>query len=160
MSRPSPAVDAGADAEVDAEESKSREEEYIEYVTDGFYQDQFAGAFAKGSEFIGQQFETIGIDGGKNAPWRQGRAEQVYDVTIGAGSTFLFGQEEKTETCTITAGELNSCDDTVRQLEKEGKTTNVYSPDESGAYSKYGLEGAERTYGDSPQKYRMARLLK
>lgn len=131
---------------------EGHKEEYIEYATDGFYQDQFAGAFAKGSDFIGQQIEAVGIDGGENAPWRQGRVEQAYDATIGAGSTFLFGQEEKTENCEITAGELNSCDETVRQLENEGRTTNVYSPDESGAYSKYGLEGAERKEGDSPAK--------
>lgn len=127
-------------------------EESIEYATDGFYQNQFAGALAKGSDFVGQQIESVGIDGGENAPWRQDRLEQAYDATLGAGSTFLFGQEEKTEECEITAGELNSCDETVRQLENEGRTTNVHSPDESGAYSKYGLEGAERTYGINPDK--------
>lgn len=127
-------------------------EESIEYMTDGFYQQQFAGALSTGSEYIGQQIDSIGIDGGENAPWRQSSLEQAYDATIGAGSTFLFGQEEKTETCQITAGKMNTCDDTVRQLENEGKTTNVYSPDESGAYSKYGLEGAERTYGISPDE--------
>lgn len=49
------------------------EEEYIEYATSGFYQDRFAGVLRTSSDYIGQQIESIGIDGGDNAPWRQSR---------------------------------------------------------------------------------------
>lgn len=109
-----------------------------------------AGTSAKNSEYMGTAAGGIGIDGGENAPWRQTTSEQIYDATVGGVGTFLFGQEEETVTCEMTAGEYSHCGDVVHQLENEGETTNVYSPDESGVYSKYGLKGGERISGSDP----------
>lgn len=122
-------------------------DEFALFETDG-YVDRFnLGSRIKNSAYIGETVSSLGIDGGENAPWKTSVSEQLYEDTVGTVSKALFGQERKTVSCEVAGGEINACDETIRQLENEGRTMNVRSPQEGGAYSAYGLAGAERTTG-------------
>lgn len=128
------------------------QQEEIYYKTDGYGASQFAGADARDSSFINFEVDSVGLDGGENAPWKKGPFEQVYEPTASEVSTSLFGQKRKTVSCEIEGGEMSACARRARELEEKGGTTNYYSPDEGGAYSKYGLHGAERIEGSDPMK--------
>lgn len=126
--------------------------EYVKFSTEGFYHDSYAGARVKDSSYVGMTTNPDGLGGEGNAAWRGGMIGQA-QRTLNSGKTLLFGQEEKTETCQTTIGHNDACSKTIYELESEGRTTNVYSSDESGAYSKYGLKGGERTYGGDPTTF-------
>lgn len=123
----------------------------VHYETDGFQSNTAAGADTTDSSYMNMQVEETGIDGGENAPWQQGLTDQIREAGESV-STTLFGQEEETISCETTGGGVDSCGTTVRELERDGGTTNVHSPDDSGYFSTYGLEGAERTSGPDPRE--------
>jgi hypothetical protein len=125
-------------------------DEEIFYDTDGYADTLRAGSEIVDSSYLSQTTSAVGLDGGDNAPWETSLGEEIYEGTVGKASTFVFGQEQETVTCETTGGELNGCDEKIRQLEHEGGTTNAHSPSGGGAYQEYGLENAERVYGPDP----------
>lgn len=127
--------------------------ESIIYQTDGFESIRNAGALARDSSYIGMTASSIGLDGGENAPWEQSIVDKAVYEPIDSISRFLFGQEQETVRCSWGDGVDDECSSRVMELEELGRTTNVHSPDESGAYSEYGLRGADRIEGDHPLEY-------
>lgn len=132
------------------EQTPTLEDEHALYETDGYEQFANAGAEIIDSAYTGLQTRDVGLDGGENAPWNNDLRDRVYDSTIGKASNWLFGQERETATCEVTGGEANSCSSKIYELENDGETTNVYSQDDSGQYSEYGLTDAERIAGTDP----------
>ena len=129
--------------------------ESLYYVTEGYDHILEAGAMVRDSAYMGMAVEAVGLDGGENAPWEQSMFDMVIREPLDATSTLLFGQEEETVTCEWVVGEISSCAGHVMELEMEGRTTNVYSPDKSGAYSEYGLRGGERVRGEDPTQFEL-----
>jgi hypothetical protein len=146
---PTPAAPT-TDSETPEPTPQPPKDEEIFYDTDGYASTLRVGSRIADSSYLGSTADAVGLDGGENAPWKQDLGEQIYEDTVGAASTFVFGQEQKTVTCETTGGEWNACDEKIRQLEHEGGTTNTYSPSEGGAYHQYGLENAERIAGPDP----------
>lgn len=121
------------------------------FESDGYGFIQLAGSMTADSSYMGEIRQETGLDGGAYDPNRQSMSEQVYDSTIGEASRILFGQEQETVSCEMTVGEFSgSCPQRVYELENEGRTTNINSPTESGGYSTYGIQNAERTAGVDP----------
>jgi hypothetical protein len=146
---PTPAA-ATTDAETPEPTPQPPKDEEIFYDSDGYDSTLRVGSRIADSSYLGTTTDAVGLDGGENAPWKQDLGEQIYEDTVGAASTFVFGQEQKTVTCETTGGEWSSCDEKIRQLEDEGGTTNAYSSSNGGAYHQYGLENAERIAGPDP----------
>jgi hypothetical protein len=138
----------------DSEDESVPESFEIRYVTEGYDSDMFLGMQVTDSSYLGRTNGGTGIDGGEHAPWNGGVLEETYDNTVGDGLRTLFGQEQRTVTCNIEGGNLvgRGCAESVSQLERNGGTTNAYSPAAAGSYSEYGLKGGERISGTDPTK--------
>lgn len=137
------------ESEPEPDETPTLDPEEILYETEGYEWNLNLGQGAVDSRFVNTQVEEFGFDNGDNAPWNRGK---VLEPTVDEVSTFLFGQERRTETCEMTVGEIstNGCHQRVLELENEGGTTNAYSGTATGRYTEYGLTNAERVRGQSP----------
>lgn len=120
----------------------------ITFSTDGFYRTPNAGAMAADSSYIGTETDAVDIDAGENAPWDRSPIDGLWEAASAAEGA-VSGQERETLECEIT-GIVDSCRQAAMQAERDGRTEAVRSPDQSGAFDRYGLEGVERIGGPDP----------
>ncbi len=120
----------------------------ITFSTDGFYRTPNAGARSADSSYIGTETDAVDIDGGENAPWSRSPIDGLWEAASAADGA-LSGQDRETLECEI-SGIVDSCRRAAMQAERDGRTEAVRSPDQSGAFDRYGLEGVERIDGPDP----------
>lgn len=120
----------------------------ITFETDGFYRTPSAGAMSTDSSYIGTEVEAVGPDGGENAPWNRSPIDGLWEAASATGGA-VSGHERETLECDI-AGVVDSCRRAALQAERDGRTEAVRSPDQTGAFDRYGLEGVERIAGPDP----------
>lgn len=120
----------------------------ITFSTDGFYRTPNAGARSADSSYIGTETDAVDIDGGENAPWSRSPIDGLWEAASAADGA-LSGQDRETLECEV-SGIVDSCRQAAMQAERDGRTEAVRSPDQSGAFDRYGLEGVERIDGPDP----------
>ena len=124
----------------------------ITYETDGYRQNRNAGAEVTDSAYVGQEAEEFGMDDGENAPWMGSTWDQTAGETWDSMKSTAIGQDMRQYSCELIIGDFSMCSAITYQLETRGETSHVYSPDDSGKYHEYGLEGAERIEGKNPME--------